>query len=396
MNWWPLIIALLLEEEEKKKETEERTHSRYKKRFLRSLGAEGRQIRQRRIPRVSLLNQDASPWRKLYYSYNNQALITATGMSYHAFEYLVSKFTWYFDNYTPFNGRVTKKVNLGRRRKIDAIDCVGLVLVWTRTRGGVHALQMIFGMSMTNLCDYLRFGRRIVVQVLKDDVNAMVAVPSAEKIEEYKAAINQQYPVLNDVWATMDGLKLRIQQASSTDQQALFYNGWKHDHFVTAVMCFCPDGTIPLTFFNVPGAQHDSTVCELGGIYDKLEQIYEETGGICTVDSAFRSKSAPYLLKSSQQTEIGEGETEDEIRDSILVKRAATSMRQAAEWGMRALQSSFPRILDRIVYEERGERRIMMKMMVLLYNFRARLVGINQIQNVYMANLIQDANDYLN
>jgi hypothetical protein len=161
-------------------------------------------------------------------------------------------------------------------------------------------------------------------------------------------------------------------------------------------MCFCPDGTIPLTFFNVPGAQHDSTVCELGGIYDKLEQIYEETGGICTVDSAFRSKSAPYLLKSSQQTEIGEGETEDEIRDSILVKRAATSMRQAAEWGMRALQSSFPRILDRIVYEERGERRIMMKMMVLLYNFRARLVGINQIQNVYMANLIQDANDYLN
>ncbi len=35
--------------------------------------------------------------------------------------------------------------------------------------------------------------------------------------------------------------------------------------------------------------------------------MYEETGGICTVDSAFRVKNAPYLLKSSQQTEIGEG-----------------------------------------------------------------------------------------
>ncbi len=103
------------------------------------------------------------------------------------------------------------------------------------------------------------------MQVLKDDVDAMVAVPSAEQIEEYKAAIMQQYPVLEDVWATMDGLKLQIQQASSTEQQALFYNGWKHDHFGTAVICFCPDGTIPMTFFNVPGAQHDSTVCELGG-----------------------------------------------------------------------------------------------------------------------------------
>jgi hypothetical protein len=85
----------------------------------------------------------------------------------------------------------------------------------------------------------------------------------------------------------MDGLKLPIQQASTTEQQALFYNGWKHDHFITAVMYFCPDGTIPLTFFNVPGAQHDSTVCKLGGIYQKLENVYNEIGGICSVDSAF-------------------------------------------------------------------------------------------------------------
>ncbi len=63
---------------------------------------------------------------------------------------------------------------------------------------------------------------------------------------------------------------------------------------------------------------------------------------------------------------------------------------------MRALQSLCPRILDRIVHEERGERRIMMKMMILLYNLRVRLVGINQIKNVYMANLNQDANNYLN
>ena len=78
-----------------------------------ALGAEGQQLRQHCIPHVSLLDASASPWCKLYYSYNNQALITVTGFSYHAFEYLVNKFTWYFDKYTPFNGCVTRRVNRG-------------------------------------------------------------------------------------------------------------------------------------------------------------------------------------------------------------------------------------------------------------------------------------------
>ncbi len=65
----------------------------------------------------------------------------------------------------------------------------------------------------------------------------------------------------------------------------------------------------------------------------------------------------------------------------IQTKQAATSMRQAAEWGMQAFQSLFPQVKDRFVYEERGERRLIMKMMVLLYNLRANIVGINQIQN---------------
>jgi hypothetical protein len=33
-------------------------------------------------------------------------------------------------------------------------------------------------------------------------------------------------------------------------------------------------------------------------------------------------------------------------------------MRQSAEWGMRAFQSSMPRIKDRMKFEERGERKV--------------------------------------
>jgi hypothetical protein len=68
-------------------------------------------------------------------------------------------------------------------------------------------------------------------------------------------------------------------------------------------------------------------------------------------------------------------------------------MRQAAEWGMRAIQSSFPRLKDTFVYEETGEHRIVMKMLCLLYNLRARTVGINQIKNVFMKQLDEDANN---
>jgi hypothetical protein len=81
-----------------------------------------------------------------------------------------------------------------------------------------------------------------------------------------------------------------------------------------------------------------------------------------------------------------------DIMANLAVKRAATSMRQSAEWGMHAFQSSFPRIKDTLPYEERGERRIILGCLLLLYNCRARLVGINQITNVYMPFLRNDAN----
>ncbi len=67
-------------------------------------------------------------------------------------------------------------------------------------------------------------------------------------------------------------------------------------------------------------------------------------------------------------------------------------MRQSAEWGMRALQSSFPRLKDTLTYKERGERRIMFDCFFHLFNLRSRLVGINQITSVYLPTLDIDAN----
>ena len=193
------------------------------------------------------------------------------------------------------------------------------------------------------------------------------------------------------MWSTMDGLKLYLQQSGNTEIQACFYNGWTHGHYVTSVFVFCP--TIPIAFFNLPGSVHDSQVAHWGKVYDKLGAVYDETGGKCTVDSAFGKVNKPYLIKSSQDYLVSTMPTRHEQRLDLQRKRQATSMRQAAEWGMRAIQSSFPRLKDTFVYEETGERRIVMKMLCLLYNLCARTVGINQIKNVFMKQLDEDANN---
>ncbi len=77
-------------------------------------------------------------------------------------------------------------------------------------------------------------------------------------------------------------------------------------------------------------------------IYIKLEKVYNLTGGVCAVDSAFRMRNSPYIIKSSQTNSVGEGATADEQRLDILQKQQCTSMRQCVEWGMRAVQTSFP------------------------------------------------------
>ena len=122
-------------------------------------------------------------------------------------------------------------------------------------------------------------------------------------------------------------------------------------------------------------------------MYDKLEDVYRTTGGKCCVTSAFGSVKRNYLYKSCQDHLGSKAPTRWERKLDLQRKRQATSARQTAEWGMLTMQASFPRVKDRVVYEERGERRIVLKMFVILYNMRARMVGINQIRNTYIIHI---------
>ena len=73
-----------------------------------------------------------------------------------------------------------------------------------------------------------------------------------------------------------------------------------------------------MTVFNCPGVMHDSDMAN-HGLCDKIDRVYEETGGKVVVDSAFKLKFTNSLIKSSQ--------TDPTDVLGILINRDATSMR---------------------------------------------------------------------
>jgi DDE superfamily endonuclease len=340
--------------------------------FRRLLTLEGRNRRQRGLPRESLLPPSASAWMKVFTSGNIQALITITGFDHAAFASLLSLFEGWFHKHTPWTGNKNgtcycelSQYTHGRNRIIDARTCLGLVLAWYRFRGAEYIMQGWFGFTAGHANVWLRFGRRGLLKVLQDEPLARFEMPSVYKVQALKAAIvKARHSMLDDVFAVADGCKLYFESTSDMDEQSMYYNGWKSSHFISNLFVFSADGHCISAVLNAPGSLHDSTLAEWGGVYQELADVFSLTGGKCCVDSAFSTANNEFLVKSSEN--YGNVQTPHDL----LRTEQATSLRQAAaEWGMRAIQASFLRLKDRIHFEENGERGVFLSLVPLLYNY---------------------------
>jgi hypothetical protein len=381
-------------------ETRGDTQRNRRKKALLSDG--GKQRRDRRIPRASLLMPWDSPWEKVLFSANDQSLITMTGFDCQSFHMLHRRFCIFFNRFSPHtgeDGRIAllqrriggQYAGTGRKRIVTSEACLGLLLVFNRTTAPCHMLSCLFGISGTAVSVYVRFARLILLRLLKHHPTAKVALPTNEKVAEYKQAISSKYPRLKNVYCVCDGLKIDIQAAGQFHEQIHFYNGWQKSHCISNLFVFVPDGTIIAVALNCPGVMHDSYMADLGYIYSKLEEVNERVphGAQCVMDSAFCGVGKPYVIKSIQA--IHRAVTAEEY----LMLEEATSMRQAAEWGMNALKSSFARLKATMRYEVYGERSQILQTIVLLYNWRANTVGVNQIKTVFMPHLNQDVDQYI-
>ena len=87
-------------------------------------------------------------------------------------------------------------------------------------------------------------------------------------------------------------------------------------------------------------------VASWGQIYEKLQAIYDEMGLKYVVDSAFCAGIYIFVVKLGQDWYTANPglRTHQEQLHNIAVKKQATIMHQLAEWGMRAMESLFPRL----------------------------------------------------
>ena len=371
-----LFLYVLWDEEEKRLEKRS-----WKDKYL---SAEGKRRRDRRYPRIALKFYSDSPFKYLFQSLNNQALLNACGVDHEEFGKLLQLFQPLYDKYTfdEHTGVVREKVsNRGRPRSVDAIGCLGLVLLWYRTKGASsRTLSLVFAIKNSPMERFLRFGKLLLYQALHQ---YRPQKPTAEKIEAYVTALTTKYPYARQVGLACDGIKFRIQATKDDMIQANYYNGWTRGHYVSCIFVFAPDGTIPICALNAPGCLHDSTVAWYGGVYQALEDLYNTHGVKTVVDSAFKMGDGDFLLKSSQLDP--DAAPEDGGFEKYWENKNATSIRQLSEWGMHQVRSKFPRMTDIIKYETNGQRGLDLSLMVRLYNHQCLSIGMNQILNTYMS-----------
>ena len=133
--------------------------------FREAISHTARRLRQGKIRRGSLLPPSRSAFMYLFNSSQDDALVTLCGFDHNAFNALWSLFDPLFRvTYLGKDGRIRIRYNdvgkkpRGRRRLIDGRICLGLVLAWTRTKGQLHMLQLIFGLTASWLSVWLRMG----------------------------------------------------------------------------------------------------------------------------------------------------------------------------------------------------------------------------------------------
>jgi hypothetical protein len=185
--------------------------------FLASFTLEGHIHHDRCIPRAILQDYSHLAFKCLLDSGNDQSLLNACGCNHASFRSLVQLFEPIYDSHfaneslgfiQPVATMSTRK-RKGRTRHLDAAGCLGLVLMWYRTRGAVsRSLCIMFGLTQTVMHRSLKFGKRVLL--LQGHPDAKIQKPTAAQVLSYSNSISTQYHHVLDVWAACDGLKLTM------------------------------------------------------------------------------------------------------------------------------------------------------------------------------------------
>jgi hypothetical protein len=221
--------------------------------------------------------------------------------------------------------------------------------------------------------------RTLLISSLKRNRHARIAFPKEHEMARLAAITNRREPAVTNVIGFVDGLAIPVQCSDDPADQNAHYSGHHKDTYCNNVLAFAPDGKIIHASINYPGSWPDSQVS-----VRLMELVVRVIGeyALC-VDQGF-PRSGPLrgkfvgLISKKRRARLA-----PELRNYLLRLHAVyVSLRQAAEWGKRALQGTFSRLKSRLPSNKWRRHEIILSVL-LLHNFRTHYVGLNQISTVF-------------
>lgn len=141
----------------------------------------------------------------------------------------------------------------GRKRVLDTVMTLALVLMWLHNTMKQETLCIIFGVPAATLSRFKTMGIQTLLNVFeknKKDPRWKIGWPTTDEMTTFNDMVltnttnDFEKQVLEGVFGFVDGLNLRIQHPEDPFEQNAYYNGWKGDCYASQVLVYTPDGCI--------------------------------------------------------------------------------------------------------------------------------------------------------
>ena len=340
-------------------------------------------MQQRQTPTIRdefLPKPNVSAWRLVWDHGDDDAFMACTSLTRLAFNKLLGEFSkhYQFNFNKGKGGRPPRLV-----RKEDVLAFVLRYLVEPMTWKGMCQIYGIPRSTANRTQVKAEEALRKALQHLQD---AAIRWPTLLEQKLWARAVQKKEPLVQGRWGFADGKNYNVMEPScNADLQNAMYNGWLHCVFITGVLLYGADGTICWVRHNFVGSWNDGETSRK--LQEKLmrEDINAPGHGILT-DTAFPCVNR---LLGRIMTPAKEGEIEKAPRRlrGIMARLSAaiTSVRQAAEWGMGAVEKVYQRLAKPLTFDPTVRAR-RLDIMFRLYNFRVRTTGVSQIRSVFFPN----------
>lgn len=316
------------------------------------------------------------PWRRIYLDGDDAAFLAVTGLSRPAFSLLLVAFSRHYTHaFTTAQG--------GRpARLVDKADALAVVLRFFVEPCTWKALAQIHGLPRSTLNRTLLKAEVALLAAVRELPEACIRWPTLEEQILWAQLVKLKESAVLGRYGFVDGKNFRVQKPTNAELQNAMYNGWLHATLITGVILFGVDGCIAWVKHNFVGSWNDGEISRALQMKLLRDDINAPGHGVLA-DTAFPVSDG---LEGRIMTPAKEGEIERAPRNQqyvlLRLSAAITAVRQAAEWGMGAVEKPFQRLKEPLSFNpETRARRL--ETVFRLYNFRVRTTGISQIRTYF-------------